>query len=193
MSDRLASAVPLDAAFAIPFACTGSIHHNLKAMWKIVPYSQEHRDGVVHVVKSVFDEYGFTWEADGYCRDIYDPHQTYIEPGGMFWCAVEQSPNDNLPPRVIGCAGVSFHDGYCELHRMYLLATCRGRGIGRALLNTCIEHARRSGSRAIRAWSDVKLADAHRLYLRAGFVRDNQRICDDPDQSPEFGFWKEPP
>lgn len=162
-------------------------------MWKIVPYSPEHRDGVVHVVKSVFDEYGFTWEAHGYCRDVYEPDRAYIAPGGMFWCAVEQSSDDGGSPCVIGCAGVSFHDGVCELHRMYLLKSCRGRGIGRALLNTCIEHARLSGSRAIRAWSDVQLTTAHRLYLNAGFVQNGRRICDDPDHSPELGFWKEPP
>mgnify|MGYP001184552599 CR=1 FL=1 len=155
--------------------------------WKIVPYRPEHRDGVVAVVKSVFDEYGFTWEADGYCRDLYDVETAYLAIGGRFWCAVEGKAD-----RVIGCSGVTIHDGHGELHRMYLLAGERGRGIGRALLETCMEHVRASGVGAMRAWSDVKLPDAHRLYLKAGFVRDGERICDDPDKSREYGFWKEP-
>lgn len=159
-------------------------------MWSIVPYQPHHRDGVVSVVRSVFDEYGFTWESDGYCRDLYEVESAYLDPGGMFWCAVEMDASGD--ERVIGCAGVSFHDGHAELHRMYLARECRGRGIGRALLETCIGHAKSRSVAAMRAWSDVKLADAHRLYLRCGFARDGERICDDPDKSREYGFWKEP-
>ncbi|HWL95186.1 MAG TPA: GNAT family N-acetyltransferase [Phycisphaerae bacterium] len=159
-------------------------------MYLIVPYAESHRDGVVYVVKSVFDEYAFTWEADGYCRDLYTVDEAYLRPGGLFWCAVEQDVERRT--RVIGCAGVSFHDGYSELHRMYLLSECRGRGIGRALLTTCLNGARERGSPAMRAWSDVKLENAHQLYVKTGFVRDGERICDDPDKSREYGFWKEP-
>lgn len=157
--------------------------------WQIIPYHPTHRSGVVSVVKSVFDEYGFTWEAEGYCADLYDVETAYLAGGGQFWCAVD-SPDERT--KVIGCAGLTFHDGYAELHRMYLLASWRGRGIGRALLNTAIEHARERGFPSMRAWSDVKLPQAHALYQKAGFVREGERICDDPDKSREFGFWKEP-
>lgn len=155
-------------------------------MWKIIPYEPRHREGVVAVVKSVFDEYRFTWEPDGYCSDLFNVEHVYLQPGGMFWCAVNPAGD------VIGCAGVSFHYGYSELHRMYLRAECRGQGVGLALLRTCVDHARLKGSCAMRAWSDVQLKDAHRLYLKFGFVQNGKRICDDPDHSPEFGFWKEP-
>ena len=93
---------------------------------------------------------------------------------------------------VVGCVGVMPHGEECELHRMYLAAELRGRGLGRELLETAIEFARGKGCRAMRAWSDVKLTDAHRLYLRSGFVQSGERICDDPDKSREYGFWKEP-
>ncbi|MBK8269470.1 MAG: GNAT family N-acetyltransferase [Planctomycetes bacterium] len=113
-------------------------------MWRISPYEPSHRDGVVHVVKSVFDEYGFTWEADGYCSDLYNVERVYLQPGGMFWCAVDAEEKGR--ETVIGCAGLTFHDDHSELHRMYLLSACRGRGIGRALLLTCMEHARRKAA-----------------------------------------------
>jgi GNAT superfamily N-acetyltransferase len=75
---------------------------------------------------------------------------------------------------------------------MYVLAEFRGRGLGRLLLETALQYGREHGCRRIRAWSDVKLTGAHRLYLKAGFVQQGERICDDPDQSREYGFWKEP-
>ncbi len=142
-------------------------------------------EAIAAVVREVFAEYGFTWEADGYCADLYDPVKHYVEPGGMFWTLFEGD-------RVIGCVGVSVYGDEAELHRMYLSRACRGRGLGRLLLDAALTHARSRGCRAMRAWSDVKLTDAHQLYLKSGFVQDGHRICDDPDKSPEYGFWKEP-
>lgn len=154
-------------------------------MCRIVSYLPEHRDGVVAVVKHVFDEYGFTWEAEGYCRDIYEVEAHYLAPGGGFWVVLDAA-------RIVGCAGVRLHNRESELHRLYLLSSHRGRGLGRRLIHRCLAYARRNGCASMRAWSDVKLRDAHRLYLKLGFVPDGQRICDDPDQSRENGFLKEP-
>ncbi len=153
-------------------------------MCVIIPYEPDHGDGIVRVVRAVFDEYGFTWEADGYCRDLYDVRAHYLR-NGRFWTVLNGE-------NVIGCAGVLVEDNRSELHRMYLLSTYRGRGLGRRLLETCIAYARDQSCQSMRAWSDVKLAGAHRLYRKLGFVYDGQRICDDPDQSVENGFLKEP-
>lgn len=153
-------------------------------MCDITAYESRHADGIVRVVRSVFDEYGFTWEADGYCRDLYDIEGHYLK-NGSFWTVLDADA-------VVGCAGVLI-DGDCgELHRMYLLGAYRGRGLGRGLLETCMTCVRGRGCRSMRAWSDVKLTDAHRLYRKLGFTCDGQRICADPDRSVENGFLKEP-
>lgn len=154
-------------------------------MCDLIPYHRDHGDGVVRVVRSVFDEYGFTWETDGYCRDLYEPEDHYIRPGGMFWSLLDGA-------EVIGCVGVQVDGPNSELHRMYLHRDHRGRGLGRRLLLATIGFARERGCVSMRAWSDVKLEDAHRLYLKLGFARQGERICDDPDKSHEYGFWKEP-
>ncbi len=152
----------------------------------LVPYQRDHADGVVAVVRAVHDEYGFSWEADGYHADLYDVHATYIEPGGMFDVLLDG-------PRLVGTVGVARHDDVqCELHRMYLLAAYRGRRRGQRLLDAALDWARERSFRRMIAWSDVKLTDAHRLYLKNGFVRRGERICPDPDQSREYGFFKEP-
>ncbi len=153
-------------------------------MCVIVPYESSHADGIVRVVRAVFDEYGFTWEADGYCRDLYDIEDHYLA-CGRFWTVLDGED-------VIGCAAVLIDGDRSELHRMYLLSTYRKRGLGRRLLEACMAYARDGGCHSMRAWSDVKLTGAHRLYRKLGFVYDGQRICDDPDQSVENGFFKEP-
>jgi putative acetyltransferase len=154
-------------------------------MCQLVPYAPVHKEGVIRVVRRVYDEYAFTWEADGYHRDLYDIETYYLDRGGMFWVLLAED-------MVVGCVGVAVHGEESELHRMYLFPEFRGRGLGRKMLEAAIEYARAKGCRAMRAWSDVKLTDAHRLYLRSGFVHAGERICDDPDKSREYGFWKEP-
>jgi hypothetical protein len=37
-------------------------------------------------------------------------------------------------------------------------------------------------------WSDKRFEDAHRLYQKLGAEVVGERICHDPDQSPEWGL-----
>jgi putative acetyltransferase len=176
-------------------------------MCRIEPYAPQYKDGVIAVVRAVYDEYGFTWEADGYHRDLYEIETSYLQRGGMFWVLLAGnkvplgcrwgatgglSASVHSAGKVIGCAGILLDGTECELHRMYLLPEYRGRGLGRRLLDTTIEYGRSQGCRRMRAWSDVLLTHAHTLYLKCGFVQEGERICDDPDQAREHGFWKEP-
>lgn len=47
----------------------------------------------------------------------------------------------------------------------------RGRGVGRVLVEACIDRARRAGSRRLAIFSMAFMTDAHRLYERMGFRR----------------------
>ncbi len=47
----------------------------------------------------------------------------------------------------------------------------RGAGVGRALVEACLGQARRDGCRAVRLWTEPRMAAAHRLYERLGFRR----------------------
>jgi GNAT superfamily N-acetyltransferase len=151
----------------------------------IIKYHPQHRDAVIAVVRRVHDEYGFTWDAAGYHRDLYDIQRYYLDGGGQFWMLLDDE-------QVVGCGGVTMHGQECELHRLYLLREYRGRQLGRRLLELAMDFGRSKGCRRMIAWSDVKLPDAHRLYRKLGFVQEGERICDDPDKSREYGFWKEP-
>ena len=77
--------------------------------------------------------------------------------------------------RVVGGAGIfplSNEDrGICELQRMYLARAHRGKGIGQALLHTCLEAARPLGFERCYAETIAEMSAAIGFYERNGFRR----------------------
>jgi len=161
------------------------------------------------VVQKVFEEYGFTWDPHDYSADLYDLESHYLAEGHAFWIAELVSPLQNLPAgTVVGtCALETFdrlpglagepvlHDGVvraggadCSLERLYTLPEARGLGLGTALLKMAVEEGLRRSCTVMEIWSDKKLTLAHRLYEKYGALRIGDRICDDPDESPEWGM-----
>lgn len=152
-----------------------------------------------NVVKAVFEEYGFTWDADDYCADLYDLETHYLQVGNRFWVA-------ELDGQIVATTALEFYNSLpgtvgeaieidgkiraagsdCSLERLYVHPEARGKGLGRALLETTIQEAK--GRQAMEIWSDKKLENAHRLYGHYGAIPIGDRICDDPDESPEWGF-----
>jgi putative acetyltransferase len=159
-------------------------------------------DGVVHVVRAVYDEYGFIWDAAGYHADLYDLEAHYLARGHAFWVAQQEDGAvigtvalelfDPLP----GAPGspVTINDTVrlggcdCALERLYVHPHARRRGAGCMLVETALQEARARGRRCMEIWSDKRFGDAHRLYGRFGTVPVAERICHDPDQSPEWGL-----
>ncbi|MEQ1932873.1 MAG: GNAT family N-acetyltransferase [Fimbriimonadaceae bacterium] len=171
-------------------------------MWDIRPVTSEDVSGAVAVVQGVFQEYGFRWEDGDYYADLYDPLTHYPAPGG-FWVAIvdekivgtvgldvfDPLPGGESPPvptRFDGRIRVSGVD--CSLERLYLLAEHRGKGLGKALFQTAITEAKEKGRRRMEIWSDKLFAPAHSLYGLFGAVIVADRLCDDPDESPEWGL-----
>ena len=126
------------------------------------------------VVKTVYDEYGFTWDEAGYHADLRDVEATYA----AFFVA-------ELDGRIVGTAGLSAHG---SLERLYVLAAARGAGTGAALLAAVADEARRRGHDRLEIWSDKRFEAAHRLYTREGARVVGERVHDDPDSSHEWGL-----
>ena len=126
------------------------------------------------VVRAVYDEYGFTWDADDYHADLLDVEAAYA----AFYVAESDG-------RIVGTAGLS-REG--SLERFYVLPQARGAGAGTALLAAVADEARRLGHTQLEIWSDKRFEGAHRLYTRNGARVVGERVHDDPDSSHEWGL-----
>jgi GNAT superfamily N-acetyltransferase len=157
---------------------------------------------VVEVVRAVYDEFGFTWEAEGYHADLYDLKSHYLSAGHAFFVSesdegkvVGSAALKIFAPIAGGLGEPSELNGKrriggcdCSLDRLYVLPDMRRSGIGSALFEAVLEEARSRKRRAMEIWSDKRFVDAHRLYGRMGAKSITDRILDDPDQSPEWGL-----
>jgi ribosomal protein S18 acetylase RimI-like enzyme len=75
--------------------------------------------------------------------------------------------------------GGPFHeiavDGEAEFRMLAVAPGWQGRGLGEALVDACLSRSRALGRRALVCSSQDRMAAAHRLYERMGFVRDASR------------------
>ncbi|MCC9166229.1 GNAT family N-acetyltransferase [Pontibacter harenae] len=79
-----------------------------------------------------------------------------------------------LDGKVVGGAGIypteGLPEGTCELVRMYLLPETRGKGLGKALMEKCIEAAKNNGYNSLYLETMPELAQAVKVYQQFGFV-----------------------
>jgi len=77
-------------------------------------------------------------------------------------------------PNVVGGGGVAPLEGgdpgVCELKKMYFLPVARGAGMGRVMLETCLDAARNLGFRRCYLETLSGMTRARQLYARAGFT-----------------------
>lgn len=71
-------------------------------------------------------------------------------------------------------------NGEAEFRVLAVAPEARDQGIGEALVDACVQRARRDGAPAVVLWSQPTMPAAHRLYERLGFVRVPDRDVDDP-------------
>ena len=150
-------------------------------MPQLLPYEDRWQPGIAAVIKAVYDEYRLTWDPDNYHRDLYTVQETYIDTGGFFSVLV-------LDDQVIGTVCALDRGAAAEIERLYLHRDHRGRGYGRLMTDHFLDWARVTGHPKAIAWSDKRFNDAHEMYKKMGFTVVGDRVLDDPDNSPEWGF-----
>lgn len=85
-------------------------------------------------------------------------------PGGTFIVGFEDAV-------AVCCGGLKrLPDGACEIKRMFVVESARGRGVGRALLVELERRARELGYRVVRLDTGPRQPRSQRMYERAGYV-----------------------
>ena len=118
--------------------------------------------------RALFREYFATLDFDISFQDpdgeLRDFAQIYSSPEGAMLLVKEGS-------NYVGCAGIREQsEGVCELKRTYLQPGSRGKGLGKQLLLSCMEEARRLGYRQmVLDTHSVKMTAAIAMYKKHGF------------------------
>ena len=105
---------------------------------RIIEYEDRYRDDLIFMVLQAKDSLGRKPRIND---DLLDINANYKKKGDGFYLAVDEGG------RVVGCAGYSRIGNTNEafLHRLYVKASMKHRGIGTLLLHTVEEAMRRSG------------------------------------------------
>lgn len=94
---------------------------------------------------------------------LNDPQGTIIDPGGRIFIALEGG-------RPVGCVAlIRMADGGYEVAKMTVAEEMRGSGLGRKLMERCIEAGRAAGAPRLYLETNSGLGPALALYRAMGF------------------------
>jgi putative acetyltransferase len=128
-----------------------------------VPYREEFRAAFEQLNREWIEAYFVLEEAD---REVFsDPRAKILAPGGQIFFVLEGSEVQGT------CAVLRHGPDECEIAKMAVAATARGRGLGDLLMEAAIAFAVDAGARRVVIVSNTVLEPAIRLYQKHGFVR----------------------
>jgi putative acetyltransferase len=135
------------------------------------------------VVFGVLAEYGLRGSESGKDKDLSDLEQHYFRRNGYFGVVTESATND-----IVGTFGLyRLDDSTCELRKMYLLKSARGKGVGEFILKYAIQKAKEIGYSRIMLETVSTLKEAIALYKKHGFKEITPKeISDRVDQAFEL-------
>ncbi len=118
---------------------------------------------IKNLVFKVLKEYGLESDLDTTDSDLIQIHDSYQKRGGYFLVLEKER-------EILGCAGIYYlNDSECELRKMYLDHSIRGKGMGKFLLEQMLSKAINLGFSKMRLETASVLKEAISLYIRYGF------------------------
>ena len=146
----------------------------------IRPASNSDTAAIREIVHTCLHEFGLV--PDHRDTDIDDIEKMFWKPGGMFDVLVNIVTDQNH--EVIGTVGLlvlTDRPHVCELRKMYLPPTWRGKGLGKILLDDALKRAAELGFKRMELETSTLMTKAIALYRRSGFV-DIQRDSEPNDR-----------
>lgn len=133
----------------------------------IRPITSKDNAQIAKVIRDTLTEFGANHPGTVY-YDASTDHlfELFQQPGSAYWVVEENGvvkggggifPSPGLPPDTV------------ELVKMYLLPEMRGTGLGRAMIQQCIDEARLRGYKQMYIETMPELKQAMRTYEKFGF------------------------
>ena len=127
-----------------------------------------HDAAMARIVRAALKEHGLDVPGTAYFDPSLDSLSAYYDAPGRAYEVLLQNG------AVIGGVGVAAFDGFencCELQKLYLDASARGRGLGYDMIRHIEDRARAMGYRRIYLETHSALQAAIHEYERSGYAR----------------------
>ena len=137
-------------------------------MIQIVQIQPEHNKDIARIIRSSLEDFDIDLQGTVYVDPyLYDMYSHFTVPNKAYFIALEDSV-------VLGGSGIAPLDDVdmytCELQRMFLTTTARGKGIGAQLMSTCLGKAKGMGFKQCYLETFADMLQAIKLYERSGFT-----------------------
>lgn len=133
----------------------------------IRPISIEDNPKIAIIIRSCLTEFGANKPGTVYYDKTTDHLFELFQENGAAYFIAEQEGN------IVGGGGIfpspGLPAGTCELVKMYLLPTARGKGIGAILMNKCMSKAKEMGFVSMYIETLPELKKAISVYEKFGF------------------------
>lgn len=124
---------------------------------------------IAQIIRKTLEEFGAAKPGTVYTDPTTDHLSTLFNRNDAAYFVAEESGT------ILGGCGIyptaGLPAGYTELVKLYLSKEARGRGLGRQLIEHCIQEARRMGFQELYLESMPELNQAVTLYEKLGFSR----------------------
>lgn len=141
----------------------------MEAAPNIRSIAKDDNAGIARIIRACLREFGADKPGTVYYDESTDRlYELFMEKGSAYFVAEQNGillggggifPSAGLPQRT------------CELVKMYLLPQARGKGIGAALMNRCLETAKQMGFNTVYIETLVELDRAIKMYEKFGFKK----------------------
>jgi putative acetyltransferase len=144
--------------------------HRAKALSGVVVRAVEPADdpAMARIIRTVMTEFGAV--GSGYSigdAEVDGMHAAYAGVGHAYFVA--ERDGEVLGGGGIGPLAGDDEEIVCELRKMFALPAARGLGVGRRLLDRCLDAAREAGFRTCYLETLQHMHQARALYEKAGF------------------------
>jgi putative acetyltransferase len=126
------------------------------------------------LIRNTLKEFGANHPGTVYFDETTDRlSEVFLVPGSIYYVAEQNS-------EIVGGGGIFPTEGLpedtCELVKMYLHPEVRGIGLGKLLIQKCIDHAQKAGYKNIYLETMPELKQALKTYEKFGFEYINHPI-----------------